>query len=78
MAHTQFGPETALVSKTLARNTSARKYFGPLIYFGPENASARLYTSARKYFGPIDFGLLHFGPGTKLSKVSCFIIFDLP
>ena len=106
MAHTQFGPETALARHSLrpgntsARNTSARKYFGPEILwpettsarrilwpayilrpgnnFGPENTSAHLYTSARKYFGPIDFGPLNFGPGTKLSKVSFFIIFDLP
>ena len=82
-AHTQFGPETALARhslrpgntsawNTLARNTLAQKYFGPK-QLRPGNTSAHLYTSARKYFGP-----LHFGPGTKLSKVSFFIIFDLP
>ena len=74
-----FGPEILWPETTSARRILRPAYIlWPGNNFGPENSSARLYTSARKYFGPIDFGPLHFGPGTKLSKVSFFIIFDLP
>jgi hypothetical protein len=75
-----FGPEILRPETTLARKILWPAYIlWPRNNFGPENTSARLYTSARKYFGPIDFGPidfgpLHFGPGTKLSKVSFFII----
>jgi hypothetical protein len=84
---THFGPEILRPGILRPGNTSARNNFGP------ENTSARLYTLARKqlrpreYFGP----LIYFGPEilrpdrlrpttlrTKLSKVSFFIIFDLP
>ena len=81
---THFGPEILR-----PETTSARKQLRPRKYFGPVNTSAQKILRPRKYFGPeilrpgnnfgpIDFGPLHFGPGTKLSKVSFFIIFDLP
>ena len=74
-----FGPEILWPETTSARRILRPAYIlRPGNNFGPENSSARLYTSAWKYFGPIDFGPLHFGPGTKLSKVSFFTIFDLP
>ena len=78
LAHRQLWPDTHFGPEILRPETTlARKYFGPRIlrpgeYFGP------VHTSARKYFGPIDFGPAHFGPKTKLSKVSFFIIFGLP
>ena len=84
LARKYFGPEYFGPEILWPETTSARRILRPAYIlwpgnnFGPENTSARLYTSARKYFGPIDFGPLHFGPGTKLSKVSFFIIFDLP
>jgi hypothetical protein len=89
-AHTQFGPETALARHSLwPGNTSARNNFGPETtsaqkilrpgeYFGPENTSARCILWPGNNFGPIDFGPLHFGLRTKLSKVTFFIMFDLP
>ena len=84
LARKYFGPEYFVPKILWPETTLARKIVRPAYIlwpgnnFGPENTSARLYTSARKYFGPIDFGPLHFGPGNKLSKVSFFIIFDLP
>ena len=71
-AHTQFGLETALAPHSL----------WPKAHFGPENTSAWCLlwpgnTSARNNFGPIDFSPLHFGPGTKVSKVYFFIFFGL-
>ena len=83
-AQKYFGPEYFGPEILRPETTSARKILRPAYIlrpgnnFGPDNTSARLYTSAWKYFGPIDFGPLNFCPGTKLSKVSFFIIFDLP
>ena len=83
-ARKYFGPEYFVPEILWPETTSARKIVWPAYIlwpgnnFGPENTSARLYTLAQKYFGPIDFGPLHIDPGTKLSKVSFFIIFDLP
>ena len=78
-----FGPEILRPGILRPGYTSARRdfspkqlrpgeYFYPLIYFCPETTSACLYTLARKYFGP-----LHFGPGTKLSKVSFLTFYKL-
>ena len=58
MAHTQFGPETALARYSLrprntsAQNTLARKYFGPK------------QLQPGEYFGP----LIYFGPETTSAQ----------
>jgi hypothetical protein len=68
-----FGPEIHRPETTLAQ-----KQLRPRDNFGPVNTSAQRILWPGVYFGQIDFGLLHFGPRTKLLKVTFFIIFDLP
>ena len=68
-AQNNFGPENT----SAHLYTSARRILRPTYILWPGNNFGPENTLARKYFGPIDFG-----PRTKLSKVSFFIIFDLP
>ena len=73
MAQRQLWPDTHFAPEILRpKTTSTQKQLWPRKYFSLVNTLAQKILRPGNNFGPIDFSPLHFGPGTKISKMSFF------